>query len=81
MRAAPPATGINWMLWRPRSSVVKNSPVESGAQVKLLTQRSRLSVRLVTLPVVRSSTSSRQRSLSYPARNCARQAMYLPSGE
>ena len=57
---------------RPRSSAVKNSLLESGDQVKLLTQRSRFSVRFVTLPVARSSTSRRQRSLSYPARNCAR---------
>jgi len=41
----------------------------------------RLSVRFTTLPVLRSSTSSRHRSLSYPARNWARHAMYLPSGE
>jgi hypothetical protein len=61
--------------------VVKNSDRESGDQVKLLTQRSRFSVRLVTFPVVRSSTISRQRSLSYPARNWARHARYLPSGE
>ena len=58
------STEINWMAWRPRSLVVKNRPVESGDQVKLLTQRSRFSVRLVSLPVARSSTSRRQRSLS-----------------
>ena len=52
------------MACRPRSFVVKKRLPESGDQVKLFTQRSRLSVRLVTLPVLRSSTISRQRSLS-----------------
>ena len=63
-RTAPPVTGIIWMPCRPRSLVVKNRFAESGDQVKLFTQRSIVSVRLVTWPVARSSTISRQRSLS-----------------
>ena len=62
--AAPPVAGITWMAWRPRSLVVKKRLPESGDQVKLLTQRSRLSVRLVTLPLLRSRVIKRQRSLS-----------------
>ena len=50
--------------WRPRSTVVKKRLVESGAQVKLVTQRSRFSVRFETLPVARSRTIKRHRSLS-----------------
>src|SRR5579862_4294587 len=69
------------MAWRPRSAVVKKRAEESGAQVKLLTQRSSVSVRLVTLPVVRSRTMRRKRSLSYPPRTWERHARYLPSGE
>src|SRR5215467_10344843 len=66
---------------RPRSFVVKKRFVESGLQVKLLTHRSSDSVRFVSRPTDRSSTISRQRSLSYPARVCERHAMYFPSGE
>ncbi len=64
MRLAPPAVGIISMFCRPRSITVKNSALESGDQVKLFTDRSSVSVRLFTLPVARSSTISRQRSLS-----------------
>jgi len=63
-RAAPPVTATSWMDCRPRSLVVKNSRVESGDQVKLLTQRSMVSVRFTSRPVARSSTTRRQRSLS-----------------
>src|ERR1700688_1892867 len=66
---------------RPRSVTVKNSRDESGSQVKLLIDRSRLSVSEFNLPVARSSTRRRWRSLSYPERVCERNAMYLPSGE
>jgi hypothetical protein len=52
------------MACRPRSFMVKNSLLESGDQVKLFTHRSRLSVRLTTLPVLRSRVINRQRSLS-----------------
>ncbi len=69
------------MAWRPRSAVVKKMAFESGAQVKLFTQRSRFSVRFVMCPVARSIAIRRKRSLSYPARDCERQAMYFPSGE
>ncbi len=64
MRLAPPAVGIISMLWRPRSITVKNSALESGDQVKLSTDRSRVSVTLFTRPVALSSTIRRQRSLS-----------------
>src|SRR4051794_20334571 len=81
MRAAPPFTDINWMFWRPRSVVVKKRLLESGDQEKLLTAFGRLSVRLPRRPSERSITIRRQRSLSYPARVCARQPSHLPSGE
>src|SRR5215471_17044740 len=81
VRADPPFTEISWIPWRPRSLVVKKRLVESGLQVKLLTQRSSDSVRFARRPIDRSSTIRRHRSLSYPARVCERQARYLPSGE
>ena len=64
MRASPPFTDMNWMHWRPRSSSVKNRLAESGDHAKLPTQRSTFSVKSVRRPVARSSTNSRQRSLS-----------------
>src|SRR5579883_416601 len=69
------------MAWRPRSTTPKKRRAESGDQVKLSMERSTASVGVVTFPVARSSTISRQRSLSYPARCCERYAIYLPSGE
>ena len=54
MRICPPLTETSWMACRPRSSVVKKSELESGDQVKLLTHRSSVSVKLVSLPVARS---------------------------
>src|ERR1700690_1763760 len=69
------------MAWCPRSSTVKKTRLESGAQVKLLTERSIASVGVASLPFERSRILRRQRSLSYPARAWERQARYLPSGE
>ena len=64
VRAPPPLTGTICTPCRPRSSTVKNSRAESGDQVKPVTQRSTPSVIDVSLPLERSSTTRRQRSLS-----------------
>src|ERR1019366_7716426 len=77
----PPVRPTKYIGSSPLSSAVKYKPLESGDHTTVFTQRSNPCVSSVAFPVVRSYSINRNRSLSYPPRDCDRKAMYLPSGE
>ena len=65
----------------PTSPAAKKIVFESGPHASSSTQRSKFGSTSRMVFVSRSYTTSRNRSLSYPARFCIRHAIHFPSGE